>query len=85
MMCSCDNTGEASRVRCSAMDQDQSAVGADSQRRVRRHGDRLRSSTSQSQRRDDPTHLVPRRRADEDAQDDHFAAHHIQPHLRYSG
>jgi len=66
------------------MDQKQSAARPDSQRSVGRLADRIRSASSQSERRNDLAHFIPRRRADENAQDDNLTAHHIKPHLRYS-
>ena len=66
------------------MDQEQFTARADRQRCVRRHCDRLHPASLQPQRRNDHAHLVPRRRADENAEDDHPASHHFKSHRRYS-
>ena len=84
MVCVRDWSGETSGGRVAAMDQKQSTPCSDGRRSVSWNGGRVRSTTSQPQRRNNHAHLVPGRRADEDAQDDHPASHHIQPHLRYS-
>jgi len=79
----CDCAGEASGVWRATMDQNQSSAGTDRRRSTSRRSDRLCLASSQPQRRNDHAHLVSRRRADEDAEDDHPAAYHIKPHLRY--
>jgi len=84
MVCACHCAGEASGVRFAAMDQEQSAACSHRQRCAGRHLDRLHSASSQPQRGNHHAHLVPGRRVDEDAQDDHPASHHIKPYLRYS-
>ena len=85
VVCMCNCAGEASHIWFVAMDQKQSTACSDGRWSIGRHRYRVCSASSQPQRRSDHAHLVSRRRADEDAQDDHSASHHIKPHLRYSG
>jgi len=76
--------GATSRVWFAAMDQEQSAAGSDGQRGACRHGHRIHSASLQPQRRNDHAAVVPGRRADANAEDDHPASHHIKSHRRYS-
>jgi len=77
----CDCAGGLGGRWFAEMDQKQSTACSDGQRRISRNSDRVRSATSQPQRRNDHAHFLPRRRADEDAEDDHTASHHFQSHL----